>query len=41
MWHVLIGKPLESLAGLGTLLPGLIVFHFSNPAVSKGSFENS
>jgi hypothetical protein len=29
MWHVLIEKPLESLAGLGTLLAGLVVFHIS------------
>jgi APA family basic amino acid/polyamine antiporter len=29
MWHVFIQKPLESLAGLGTLLLGLIVFHLS------------
>ena len=29
MWHVLRKSPLESLAGLGTLLLGLIVFHLS------------
>jgi APA family basic amino acid/polyamine antiporter len=29
MWHVLIKRPLESLAGLGTLLAGLVVFHLS------------
>jgi APA family basic amino acid/polyamine antiporter len=29
MWHVLIKSPLESLAGLGTLLAGLIIFHLS------------
>ena len=29
IWHVLLKSPLESLAGLGTLLAGLIVFHLS------------
>ena len=29
LWNVLLQSPLESLAGLGTLLAGLIVFHFS------------
>ncbi len=29
IWHVLKKSPLESLAGLGTLLAGLIVFHLS------------
>ena len=29
IWHVLQKSPLESLAGLGTLLAGLIVFHLS------------
>jgi len=29
IWHVLIKSPLESLAGLGTLVAGLLVFHFS------------
>lgn len=29
IWHVLRKSPLESLAGLGTLLAGLIVFHLS------------
>ena len=29
LWHVFFKSPVESLAGLGTLLAGLIVFHFS------------
>jgi APA family basic amino acid/polyamine antiporter len=29
IWHVLFKSPLESLAGLGTLLAGLLVFHLS------------
>ena len=29
IWHVFIKSPLESLAGLGTLLAGLVIFHLS------------
>ena len=37
IWHVLKKSPLESLAGLGTLLAGLIVFHVSARRVDKSS----
>jgi APA family basic amino acid/polyamine antiporter len=29
LWHVLLKSPLESLAGLGTLLAGLVLFHLT------------
>ena len=36
IWHVFGKSPLESLAGLGTLLAGLIVFHLSERSGSNG-----
>ena len=36
IWHVFGKSPLESLAGLGTLLAGLIVFHLSERSGSSG-----
>ena len=35
LWHVFFKSPVESLAGLGTLLAGLIVFHFSQRSRGK------
>jgi len=37
VWHVLLDKPVESIAGLGTLLAGLIVFHLSAKRGEKTS----
>ncbi len=34
LWHVFRAQPQESLAGLGTLLAGLVVFHFSEKRVT-------
>ena len=36
LWHVFFKRPTESLAGLGTVLAGLIVFHLSERSGSSG-----
>jgi APA family basic amino acid/polyamine antiporter len=37
MWHVLLKSPLESLAGLGTLLAGLLIFHLTERRGTGGN----